>query len=311
MSLMKHTFSLLPFFSILAFLIFFPQQSLIYAKTGLMLWFYTLLPSMLPFLILSNFFIQTNLPAILLHTLKNFWRIVFGLSPNGAYALLMGVFCGYPMGAKTTADLYKEQQISYEEACYLLTFSNHPGPSFLSVYLCTGILKRPDLILPTYGILYFSSFLCSIIFRFQKVSASSVRSATPTKKETSCSPSIGKLLDVSIMNGFESITRLGGYIILFSVIQGILKQLLRPLPHIKYLILGLTEITTGISAISESSLPFTVRYPLILACTAFGGFCVTAQTKSMLSETNLPLKPYIKGKLCCSLCTLILAFLII
>lgn len=308
---MKRTLSLLLFSGILVFLIFFPQQSLSYAKTGLMLWFYTLLPSMLPFIILSNFFIQTNALDKLLAAPKKIWHSVFGLSPNGTYALFMGIFCGYPMGAKITADLYREQRISYQEACYLLSFSNHPGPSFLSAYLCVSIFKRPDLIFPTYLIIYTSSFLCSLFFRFQGAPGITSNTICSNKKETSCAPSLGELLDVSIMNGFQSITKLGGYIILFSIIQGILKQMLLPVGPVKYLILGLTEITTGTAALSESTLPFTTCYPLALAFTSFGGLCVTAQTKSMLAGTNLPFKSYLKGKLCCALCTLILAGLIV
>ena len=35
----------------------------------------------------------------------------------------------------------------------------------------------------------------------------------------------GNLLDTSIMNGFEIITQLGGYIILFSILSGLLMDL--------------------------------------------------------------------------------------
>ena len=33
------------------------------------------------------------------------WSHVFGISPSGAYALLLGLLCGYPMGTKITSDL--------------------------------------------------------------------------------------------------------------------------------------------------------------------------------------------------------------
>lgn len=306
---MKSSFFLLPFSGILLFLLFFPQQSAAYAKTGLMLWFYTLLPSLLPFIILSDFFIHTGLLERVLNMPKKLWRILFCLSPKGFYALFMGLFCGYPMGAKVTADLYRTQQVSYQEACYLLTFCNYPGPSFLSAYLCTGMLKRPDLLVPTYGILYTSGFLCSLLFRPKPVPVSF--SVSDKQKEISHALPFGKSLDISIMNGFESITRLGGYIILFSIIQGILNQLLSPLPNIKYLIFGLTEITTGISAVTKSNLPSDLAYPLIMACTASGGLCVAAQTKSMLSETDLPFLPYLKGKFCCFWLALFLAVLVV
>lgn len=300
---------LLPLLLFLFFLLAFPKLSLISAKAGLMLWFYTLLPTMLPFMILSNIFIRTRLLNRLFCAPQNFWRHVFCLSPNGSYALVMGVFCGYPMGAKITADLYREGRISRQEACYLLTFSNHPGPSFLSGYLCIGLFHRTDLIPVTYSILYLSSFLSSLFFRFRYFPGAKLPKTAycDTKKEISSSHSFGEILDISIMDGFEAITRLGGYILLFSIVQGILKQLLHNLPHICCILLGIVEVTTGISAISQNSWQFHITYPLILTFTAFGGLCVAAQTKSMLTDTDLPFAPYLKGKIFCALCTLLIS----
>ncbi len=127
-----------------------------------MLWFYTLLPSMLPFLILSSLILHMGLLDPLLTKGEHIWRRLLQLSPQGAYALFMGILCGYPMGAKTTADLYRKGSVSRQEADYLLTFSNYPGPSFLLTYLCVGILQREDLAFLTCVILYLSSFLTSL-----------------------------------------------------------------------------------------------------------------------------------------------------
>ena len=49
---MKRLASICGFFVFLSFLLFFPKHALAHTKAGLMLWFYTLLPSLLPFLIL-------------------------------------------------------------------------------------------------------------------------------------------------------------------------------------------------------------------------------------------------------------------
>ena len=113
------------------------------------------------------------------------------------------------------------------------------------------------------------------------------------------------------MNGLETIVRLGGYIILFSILQGMLKLLLLPAPDIKYLILGFIEVTTGTSELLHSSYPFSLTYPLALGFTSLGGLCIAAQTKSVLGNTDLSLKPYVLGKLCCSACTFVLAYLLV
>lgn len=291
----------------LFFLLLFPSYAVSYAKAGLMLWFYTLLPSLLPFMILSNICIKTGLLDKLFETPKKFWKKVFALSPSGAYALFMGIFCGYPMGAKITADLYKEHRISKQEASYLLTFACFPGPSFLSAYLCIGLFQNTHLILPTYFILYSSGFLCSFFFRPKNIQEFSF--LENIKKETSSS--FGEILDISIMNGFETITKLGGYILIFSIFQGILSITFRSFPTFNYLLQGITEMTTGNAALSKAPWSFDFLYPLILAFTSFGGLSVAAQTKSMLTNTDLPFFSYLKGKVCNFICTFSLAFCLI
>ena len=307
---MKKLLYYLSFTCFLLFLLLFPKNAAEYAKTGLMLWFNTLLPSMLPFMILSGLLIKTGFLEKLLSFTGRFWKSVFGLTPMGGYGLLMGIFCGYPMGAKTAADLYRNHCISRQEACYLLTFSNHPGPAFLSSYLCGELLHQEELALPAYGILYLSSFLTSLIFRpFYSFSKEPDRHQK--RKEASSVFSWGEALDTSIMGSFLSITKLGGYIILFSLFQGILNLLPHLSPNLKCILLGITEITTGTAAIAQQNWALSLTFPLLLAFTAFGGLCIAFQTKSMLGETDLSLTPYLKGKLCTFFITLTLGILFV
>lgn len=307
---MKRFFGYIFFVCFLLYLLLFPKESTEWAKSGLMLWFYTLLPAMLPFMIFSGVLMKTGFIEKILSFTKRFWKSVFHLSPMGGYGLLMGIFCGYPMGAKTAADLYQCRRISRQEACYLLTFSSHPGPAFLSSYLCAGLLRSEQLILPSYMILYFSSFLSSLVFRKLYPFDPDFRE-TAKRKEASSVFSLGEALDTSIMNSFVSVTKLGGYIILFSLFQGILKMLPYPPPDLKCLFLGFTEITTGTMAIAERNWAFSLSYPLLLAFTSFGGLCIVFQTNSMLNDTDLPLSPYLKGKFCSFLFTLILGILFV
>ena len=116
------------------------------------------------------------------------------------------------------------------------------------------------------------------------------------KKETSAAAvSVGGILDVSIMNGFETITRLGGYILLFSVLAGCVRYYW-PFPlFYQYLLLGFTEITTGLSLIATSGLPGRFCAVLSVTAVASGGFCILAQTRSILNQ-ELSLLPYLASK---------------
>ncbi|MCB5712890.1 sporulation protein [Lactonifactor sp. BIOML-A3] len=306
---MKKRWYLLPLLLLLFFLLFCPEIAFAASKRGLLLWFQSLLPSLLPFMILSNILIKTNVLEKWIALPKKLWNILFGLSPNGAYALLLGVFCGYPMGAKVTADLYGSGKISREEACYLLTFSNHPGPMFVSSFLLLETLHKEEYIGISFLILYTGSFITSLLFRsgYKKKESH----LTKHKKEVSRRPPLGVIIDTSIMNGFEGITKLGGYIILFSVCSGMIQTFTFLPAPLRYALLGITEISTGTAAIAQTACPFFLKYAIIMALTSFGGLCIMAQTKSMINETSLPLMPYVKGKLCSLAITFLLALLIV
>lgn len=109
--------SLLLFFCLLIF----PARTFFYACEGVNLWFHTILPSLLPFLILTSLLLETGAARRISARAEVFFQTVFGLSPAGFYALFLGLFCGFPMGARITAQLYEAEEIDRNEACYLLS----------------------------------------------------------------------------------------------------------------------------------------------------------------------------------------------
>lgn len=279
---------------LLTFMFLHPQKTLHASQQGLLLWFHTLLPTLLPFMILSNLVIRLGTAERLLSPLAPLFRLLFGLSPAGAYVYLLGLLCGYPMGAKLTADLYQQQRISRSEAMYLLAFSNNPSPIFLSSYVLMQCLHMPQYTFVSFGILYSSNYITSLFFRFRYRTA--FLKPDHKRKEISPLSSAGKLLDISIMNAFETITRLGGFIILFSVLSAVFHQYLA-FGNATPCFLGIFEISTGLQAIAISSLPGKIKYILSMGCTSLGGICVLAQTSTVIRDSRLPLRPYLEGKL--------------
>ena len=100
----------------LLFLLLFPVPALAASRRGLNLWFGTLVPTLLPFLILSGFLIHTGLVHIPASLLAPVFGRLFGVSPLGSYACFIGFLCGFPMGAKVLADLTRNGRMAPEEA---------------------------------------------------------------------------------------------------------------------------------------------------------------------------------------------------
>lgn len=299
-------------FFVFVYLLRFPEDAFQASASGVTLWFFHVLPSLLPFMILSDFFIHIGLASVLLQKTKGIFRFLFGLSMYGSYAFLLGLFCGYPMGAKLTADLFAEGKITKSEAQYLLTICNNPGPMFVSSYLLVDTLHLSHAAGHTFLILYLSLFLTSLIFRLLlKPDCRDLTTAPVSPSSESFRKSVSHMIDASIMHAFETITKLGGYIILFSILASLVVRCSSPVPVLSVFLTGLTEMTTGIALVGASSLKLSWRYLLSLTFASFGGLSCIAQTRGMLVGTPLSIRTYIAGKTVHAVCTLFVGWLLL
>ena len=73
---------------LLVFLLRFPEEALSASRDGLNLWLNTLLPTLLPFIILTGILIHTGMVEKLLKPLSPVWSHIFGISPSGALSLI-------------------------------------------------------------------------------------------------------------------------------------------------------------------------------------------------------------------------------
>ena len=129
-----------------------------------------------------------------------------------------------------------------------MTFANNPSPSFLLSYLANSCLGRQNLRPRNPGNPVFVLHALHAVFPLCGVQKSYHRhthNKILTKRDISYSPT-GAIVDVSIMNGFETITRLGGYILIFSLLSAFIRHYW-PFSRVSGgLLLGITEITTGL-----------------------------------------------------------------
>ena len=119
----------------------FPATALAGAKDGLLLWFHQVMPSLLPFLILSSLFLSTGLSDRIAKRLSPFLSPVLRCSPSGCYAVVIGLLSGLPIGAKTVGELTRSSSLQqptssvYTRICFRLRFTK-AGASLSSVSDC-------------------------------------------------------------------------------------------------------------------------------------------------------------------------------
>lgn len=276
------------FFSMLLF----PKPVFNGASSGILLWFQIVLPTLLPFILVSGLMIHTNAIYYISRMTGPVLGKLLGVSGCGSFAVLAGFLCGYPMGAKVTAELLRTGQISQKEAGYLLSFCNNTSPMFIISYLVLQNVKEDSFLLPSVLILIFAPVACSFFFRkrYQKGKKFPIR--TSLKKQSFSLD----ILDSCMMDSFEAITKVGGYIMLFSILiqlAGLLPW--SHLPGVQVLLASL-EITNGIPMMLSVSASLEIGWMLSMGLSAFGGFCAAAQTSSMIQGTGLNLGTYLIEK---------------
>ncbi len=294
--------------ALFAAMLIFPQAVFSGAEEGLLLWFQIIFPTLFPFLVVTSLLLSSGGLNLITRLFGGLFRRIFRVTQNGAFAVLAGFLCGYPMGAKVTADLLRAEKISDREARYLLSFCNNTSPVFIINFIVWKTFGNERLMLPTLLILIGSPVLMSFIFRRIYLKGRHPfpePSAALKEKKTRFDFSV---LDSCMMNSFEAIVKVGGYIILFSVLLSLLEELSGQ-NSILMAAAPALEVTNGILLLSSSVSDPGLRYAAVLGLTSFGGLCSAAQTQCMLEGTGLSVIPYIIQKLTTAAAASLLSFI--
>ncbi len=305
-------------------IILFPETSLEGAQSGLLLWFNTVLPTLLPFMIMSNLLVNLGFAHALGRLLYPFMKFTFKVSPEGCYPILIGLLSGMPVGAKTIGDLVEREDITLEEGQYLLSFCNNISPMFIMNFIAISQLGQPSLRFKLLIINFLSGFISGFLYfrlgnsrptiKVAKKNSYTLHIQETTNDFYQKEKLIGfdfSMLDNAIMNSFEVITKVGGYIILFSIPAQIISSSNAINPLIKIITIGTLEITTGINYIASTYLSLNIKIVLIVAITAFGSVSALAQTNSVINNTRLSISIYLKNKIMQMLIAILLALIII
>ena len=293
---MKQLLSGLPVLVLFLAMLFSPKAVFEGAESGLLLWFQVVFPTLFPFMLVSGLMLSGGGLVVISRIFGRLFSTLFATSPNGSFAVIAGFLCGYPMGAKVSADLVRSGRISRDEGAYLLSFCNNTSPIFIMNFIVWKIFDREELMIPTLLILIGVPAFLSLFFRRFYLKGRKKFPDLSDKKKNNVKLLNFEMLDSCLADSFESIVKVGLYIIFFSILIALPGKLSAGHPLLAGILPAL-EMTNGILMIHKAAPDLTVSYPLILGLTSFGGFCSAAQTKCMLKAASLPILPYIIQKL--------------
>lgn len=256
------------------------------AHTGLELWYESVLPSILPFMIITSLLLQ---------------------QVKGKGICYLGLFCGLPVGANLINQQLATEQISLSSANALLCICNITSPMFISGYILNQTFQQQVpgwkffLIIYLPLLLYWLLQFCKNRFRNQlkKNNTSSKNTfmeaskpASITQTHHSDSGFTSKPFEAILKHSLQVILMVGVYIMLFCILIQFLLHYLPSQALVPRLLTGTLEITNGIHLFMQLPISMQQKTALIAGLTSFGGICSILQTKSVLTNNGLSIIHY-------------------
>lgn len=240
------------------------------------LWLYTLVPSMLPMYLITDLLINYGLIKYSYKLFKSNKPILFFLS----------MLLGCPANVKYICDFYKNGYISKSEANSMLVYSYAPNPLFV-----IGIIPDFTYAIKTLLFLYGVNIVLSFLFRCDDFNGKTYVFKTEN---------FTYVLEKSLYSSFNVLILILGIVMTYGVINTILSI---TLGINSLFIKSIIELTNAMHSMVNSNNYFLVPF----AC-SFGGLSIHTQVKSILEDTSLDYKYFLKGRLITSFLALIFLF---
>ncbi|MDE7202982.1 MAG: hypothetical protein K2O91_14005 [Lachnospiraceae bacterium] len=290
-----------------------PDATFQYAYEGLYQWAAKMVPTLFPFMMISSIMVYSGADLELGHMLSHLLKKIYKYSSYGLYAVFMGFFCGFPMGAKVVSDLYDKGKISKLEADTLLTFCNNIGPAYFMgiiipiLHEC-GYHNTLPFVFGMYGI----PAVYGIMMGHQY--ATKTTPDTTAANENSTIPdtpqlSLAAALKKSCVDNTQSLIVLGGYITFANAFR-ILLDFMPLSANNKNILSSFLEIIGGVQAIYTTTLLAPWKVFWIMTALCFGGISCILQTSSFLEKSGLSISYYLKHKLVTTLISAVYYFVI-
>ncbi len=267
---------------------------------------FVVLPSVFPLCVLSDWLVRTGAFRIPGRLLGPLMKPLFGVSGMGALSVITSLIGSYPTAAKTTAQLYKSGEISYEDALRLTAFTNNAGPLFIIGVLGTNMLQSTWMGILLWCFHITASFLTGVIMGKCYKNPIGLSLKTPQLLNIPGKKTNNFLqLSTSIASAMETMIPVCGTVLFFASLCAMIESkngsFIQPISNFVKMLL---EMTTGCQTAAGITFnTFSTRTDLIVRCCLFsgivswGGCSVHMQILYILSQNGLSCTRYLLGKI--------------
>lgn len=274
----------------------FSQNCLSETQHALNMFLNSVFPTMFPVYVLTSILVSNPLLFKLCKIFKPVARF-YKLPTESVSAILLGLLCGFPVGAKVTCDLYQNKLLSSKEAALLASFSNCAGPIYVITIIGGIYLKNAFVGFIIWLSIISASLLSGLLlcrFFIKEKPSCNVQNITPKNKIDLAS---------SVMSGFNTAMYVGAVIIFFASITAVFKKMPFLSDNMYAILYSITELTGGLKTFTSClfaefpKTPSTLVAASLSAIIAWSGFCVHMQVCGILKNANIKIKYYFTGKL--------------
>ena len=255
---------------ILLILIINSESALLEFQNNTKLFFYKLFPSTFLFLILS-------------HILLDYLPKVIKTKSMYFYILLLSLVSGFPSGSIIIKECLEKEIINEHQANKMMYYAHFPNPIFV-IFNLKMIVNNSFL---SYSILL-SILLSNLIIYL------GIKKEKTQLIEKEYSLSFSNSLYHAIEKTTHTIFLIYGVSMIFSELAFFINKSNNI--YLFVLINGLLDLTKGVSSLSLISNVY-IRSYLIIFFISFTSFSIHFQTKSILDNTKIQYKNYLKGRI--------------
>ena len=282
-------------------------------REGLTLSARAIVPSLFPFMVLSEIIVASGVGEWLALPLERPLGKLLGLSRTGCSAVVMGLVCGFPVGARCAILSYQKGTIDRAECERVLSCSSIPSAAFLISTVGTTLWKNTRFGVLLYICAVFSAILSGfLLYAMQKRRNSNVWSnpkSFPAKIhfEAGMFPS-------AIKNATLNTLLICAYVVFFCTLTGTVEIVLERFSASETthaILSAILELSGGVSVIASLN---NRQFAALLtgATVGWSGLSVHCQMLSLCDGYDLSTRPYLVAKLVqtilCAIATAIVSF---
>ncbi|MDR2647568.1 MAG: hypothetical protein LBB67_05560 [Oscillospiraceae bacterium] len=275
------------------------------AKDGLLICAQVMIPSLFPFFVLSHLFADIARQQKPNNHKGLLWRL-FRLPPQATGVLLIGFLGGYPMGAKTAANLLECGRLTQSQAQRLQLFCVNAGPAYLIGVVGSTLLGSKEAGFLIFAALFFAGLLIGFATRFLHDTGDASAAASAVRSDAKRKPD--EMLLSAVTHSTGSMLGVCAWVVLFSCLCALLELL----PHAFHPAIpsigAVLEVSSGVVRATRTG----VALPVLCAVLGWGGLGVHCQMMGDLRKTGLRLKWFwvsrvLHGALAAVICDRLLA----